>query len=315
MKARIAVTTTLTALFAGVFPAMAADSQLLNLVMPDVKALAGVNVEQAKTTPFGQYILSQLQAQDQNLMKLESLTGFDPTRDVRELLVASNATGEQHKGLFLARGTFDPARIAALASQHGGSSEAYKGVNIIEDPKQTNGVAFLDNTLVIAGDLANVKAAIDRQSVPTILSPSLSVLVSQWSGTQDAWAISAVPPSQLHPPSTAPNIPGMNGQGPFQSIQSAAGGVKFGALVVVSAQVQADTAQNAQSMGDAVKLLANLAMMQSQQDPNVAALAKSLTVSTSGTTLNASVSLPEDQLQSALKTKAHVVRKRPQTRM
>jgi hypothetical protein len=233
---------------------------------------------------------------------------------VIELLVASNAASGEHKGLFLARGTFDAARITSAATDKGAATEAYAGVTIIEDPKKTNGVAFLDNSLVVAGDLDSVKAAIDRQKVPTILAPALTVMVNQWSGSQDAWAISAVPLSQFHPPATAPNIPGINGQGTFQAIQSAAGGVKFGTLVVVSAQVQADTAQNAQSMGDALKLLANLAMMQSQNDPNVAALAKSLTVNTSGTTLNVSVSLPEDQLQGVLKPKARV-RRKTQTRM
>jgi thiamine pyrophosphate-dependent acetolactate synthase large subunit-like protein len=94
----------------------------------------------------------------------------------------------------------------------------------------------------------------------------------------------------------------MNGQA-FQNIQSAAGGVKFGALVVVTGQAQAATAQDAQQLADTVKLLANLAQMQAGNDPIAASLAQSLTVSTSGTTVNASVSLPEDQLQQAVKPK------------
>ena len=54
MNARFLTTATLTTVFAGVLPATAADPQLLNLVMPDAKVLAGVNVDQAKTSPFGQ---------------------------------------------------------------------------------------------------------------------------------------------------------------------------------------------------------------------------------------------------------------------
>src|SRR5690349_4676046 len=158
MKARIVVTSTLFALIAGVLPAKAADPQLLILVMPDVKALAGVNVEQAKATPFGLYVLSQVQTNDKELKNLEALTGFDPTRDVVELLVASNAATGEHKGLFLARGIFDSARITAAATAKGAVTEVYGGVTILEDPKQTNGVAFLDNSVVVAGDLDNVKA-------------------------------------------------------------------------------------------------------------------------------------------------------------
>ena len=49
MNARFLTTATLTALFAGLLPATAADPQLLNLVMPDAKVLAGVNVDQEMT--------------------------------------------------------------------------------------------------------------------------------------------------------------------------------------------------------------------------------------------------------------------------
>jgi hypothetical protein len=283
--------------------------------MPDAKVLAGVNVEQAKTTPFGQYVLSQMQSQNLEMQKLEALTGFDPTRDVRELLVASavpnGATAPDNQtGLFLARGTFDSGKIAAAATAGGGTTESYKGVTIIEDPKGTHGVAFLSSSLAVAGDVANVKGAIDRQSGASSIPAALAVQVNYWSSIEDAWAISAVAPSSLKPPAGAPNVPGLNGAGAFQTIQSAAGGVKFGTLVVVTAQATADNAQDATQMGDAIKMLGMLAQMQATKDPAAAALAQSLQVTTSGSTLNVSISLPEDQLQQLVKPKANI--RRPQ---
>jgi hypothetical protein len=101
----------------------------------------------------------------------------------------------------------------------------------------------------------------------------------------------------------------LNGaNGPFTTIQSAAGGVKFGASVVVTAQATADNAQDAQQMGDAVKMLAMLAQMQAAKDPAAASLAQSLQVTTSGSTLNVSISLPEDQLQQLVKPHANIRR-------
>jgi hypothetical protein len=315
MNARILTTATLALAITAVLPAKAADPQLLSLVMPDAKVLAGVNVDQAKTSPFGQYVLSQMQSQNQEMQKLEALTGFDPTRDVHELLVATNtvtattgATPNNQTGLFLARGTFDAGKITAAATAENGITETYKGVTIIEDPKATHGVAFLSSTLAVAGDLANVKAAIDRQNGGPSIPAALAVQVNQWSSTEDAWAISTVSPSSLHAPAGAPNVPGLNGTGGFQTIQSAAGGVKFGTLVVVTAQATADNAQDAQQMGDALKMLAMLAQMQAAKDPAAASLAQSLQVTTSGTTLNISISLPEDQLQQVVKPKANVRR-------
>ena len=315
MNARILTTATLALAITAVLPAKAADPQLLNLVMPDAKVLAGVNVDQAKTSPFGQYVLSQMQSQNQEMQKLEALTGFDPTRDVHELLVATNAVSaatadaaNNQTGLFLARGNFDAAKITAAATADNGITEAYKGVTIIEDPKATHGVAFLSATLAVAGDLANVKAAIDRQNGGPSIPAALAVQVNHWSSTEDAWAISTVSPASLHAPAGAPNVPGLNGAGTFQTIQSAAGGVKFGAMVVVTAQATADNAQDAQQMGDALKMLAMLAQMQAAKDPAAAALAQSLQITNSGSTLNVSISLPEDQLQQVVKPKANVRR-------
>ena len=58
--------------------------------------------------------------------------------------------------------------------------------------------------------------------------------------------------------------------------------MKFGATVVFSGEAECDTAQNATTLGDVVKLLINLAQMQAGQDPTAAALIKSVSVTTSG---------------------------------
>jgi hypothetical protein len=311
MNARILITAAMVSALCGVLPANAADPQLLNLVMPDAKVLAGVNVDQAKVTPFGLYILGQMQLQDAHLKELTTLTGFDPTRDVHELLVATTSTvataganGGHPTGLAVARGNFDPARInALLQTEAGAKTETYNGVTILEDPKQTVGFAFLNATIVVAGDVENVKAAIDRQNHPTPLPTNVSLQVTAWSASQDAWVVLAVPPSTLHPAAGMPSIPGIGPQGTnnaFSNISGMAGGVKFGANVVVTGQAQAATASDATQMGDAIKLLASLAQMQASGDPNVTALAQSLKVTPNGNLLTVTVSMPQDTLVKIL---------------
>src|SRR5207247_10744996 len=97
--------------------ARAADQQLLNVLMPDAKVVAGVNVDQAKGSPFGQYVLQQMQSQDQHMRELALQTGFDPTRDVHELLVASSGAPGKETGLALARGNFNIAGASGAAAQ------------------------------------------------------------------------------------------------------------------------------------------------------------------------------------------------------
>jgi hypothetical protein len=313
MNARFLTTATLVGvLAAGLLPAKAADPQLLSLVMPDAKVLAGVNVDQAKTSPMGQYVIGQMQLQsNQHLRELTALTGFDPLRDVNEVLVASSGGPNEKTGLVLARGNFDISRITAAAALKGGTvSTVYNGVTILSDSKATGGVAFLNASIVVGGDLASVKAAIDRQRTSSALPAAVAVRVNQWSSTQDAWAITTVPPTSLHPAAGMPLIPGVGTQqgqaNAFTGIQHASGGVKFGANVVVTAQAQAATAQDATQIGDTLKLLASLAQLQANGDPKILALANSLNVNTNGGLLNVSVSMPQTQLVELLKVGAKV---------
>jgi hypothetical protein len=303
MKAQIFATATLFAVFSGALPA--ADPRLLNLVMPDATVLAGVNVDQAKASPFGQYVLTTLlQSQAQQLQQMATLTGFDPRQDLHELLLASTGAPGSKTGLALALGAFDPAKIAAAAQSAGAVVETYGGVSVIEDPKHQNGFALLDSTLVVAGDLANVKAAIDRRSGGPTIPVALAAQVNQLSSAQDAWAISTVPPASLKPTAAAPPAGGANMQNALQMIQSASGGVKFGSVVVLTGQAQAATPQDASTLGDVVKLFVSMAQLQAAKHPEAAGLAQSLTVTTQGSTVKITLSLPEDQLQQLVKPQA-----------
>jgi hypothetical protein len=301
MKAQILTATTLFTAFAGVLSA--ADPQLLNLVMPDAKVLAGVNVEQAKGTQFGQFILNQLQTHDSEMQQLVTLTGFDPRRDVRELLVASDGTPQGKTGLALAKGKFDVDKISAMAALHGVVAEPYNGVTILEDPKeQGHGIAFLNPTTVIAGDTASVKGAIDRQKGGQSLPADVMVKVNHWSNSQDAWGVTTVPPASLAPPnmSSTKNANPNPMQNVAQNVQQAAAGVKFGAQVVFTGEATCDTAQNASTLADMIKLLINIAQMQTGTDPTAAALVKSVAVTAKDNVVTSSANLPGDVFQQLL---------------
>jgi hypothetical protein len=295
MNARIVTTATLFTAFAGVLAAHAADSQLLSYVMPDAKVVAGVNVDQAKASPFGLYVLTQMQSNNTGLQQLIALTGFDPTRDVHELLAATDATpgSKTPTGLALARGNFDTATITALATSKGAATEVHSGVTIIEDPKKMAGIAFINSTLVMAGDIASVKAAIDRPSSGLALPTAVVTLVNQWSASEDAWVVTSVPPFSLAPSGAL----GGNAAGVLQQIQQAAGGVKFGNSVVGTAAIQADNAADATQLGNTIQFLVNLAQMQSQSNPQMPNLAQAVAIGAQGATVTVTVTLPQAQFE------------------
>ena len=297
MNARIVATATLFSAFSGLLTARAADSQLLGLVMPDAKVVAGVNVDQAKASPFGLYILTQMQSG--GLQDFVTLTGFDPTRDVHELLAAYNGTpgAKQATGLALGRGNFDPAGLATLAITKGAVTETYKNVTIIEDPKHQYGLAFPDATLAIAGDVANVKAAIDRPATGQVLPGPVSTLVNQWSAAQDAWMVTTVAPTSL-----LGGVPAGAEAAMIQQIQQVAAGVKFGANVVGTAVLQSDNAQDATNLANTVQFLVNVLQMQTQKNTQMPNLAQAISVGATGSTVKLTVSLPSAQFQQLIQS-------------
>src|SRR5580658_3924840 len=91
--------------------AFAADPQLLNLVMPDAKVLAGVNATTAVGSTMRNFLIAKIGGQiPQNII---TATGFKPLQHGTEILTASVADPANPGGLLLARGTFPVDKIAA----------------------------------------------------------------------------------------------------------------------------------------------------------------------------------------------------------
>ena len=300
------------AIFAGFIAvtasAFAADSQLLNLVMPDAQVMAGVNVTTAKISPFGQYVLAQIASNDKDLQDFILKTGFDPRQDVTEILAASTGNPAQPGGLVLGRGNFNVEKlVAAISAEKNQQVSTYAGATLITgtDSKVTHAVAFIGTTVAIAGDVASVKAALDRAGAVNSISPALATKVQALSTSQDAWSVSLASVASLLPGAVAPPTgPATQAFQLVKNIQSSSGGVKFGANIDITGQAIADTPQNASALADIVRMVVSLVSMGAAQTPDAATAAQllqSLKVSTDGTAVNISASIPESQVEGLIK--------------
>jgi len=294
-------------LFAGLLPA--ADQQLVGMLMPDAKVVAGINVEQARNSPFGQFLLSRISGEDQGLSHLTAVTGFDPRRDLSEILMGTiGQPGE--KGLVLAKGNFDAQRILAAARTAGHSIESYKGVELLtgKEESMVHAAAFLDNSIAVAGDVDNVKAAIDRRNSRGSIDPALAARIDQLSASEDAWSVSIVPLAALtnqHVPDSRLN--GMLNSDVVKTIQQTSGGIKFGAIIQLSAEAVTRNAQDATALADVVRFLANMVQMNTPQagQAAVTALVQSLNVKADGNTVKVGLAIPEDQFEKVMRSTEH----------
>jgi hypothetical protein len=287
--------------------ALAADPGLLKLVMPDAKVLAGMQVAQAKVSPFGQYILGRMQPDDPGFQNFLTSTGFDPRTDLTEIVIASNWQGDQ-KGqwLVLARGSFNPATIGAAVLSHGGTSTAFQGVNILAPggtaAQDTDSVvALLDNSTAVMGDSAGVQSAIQRAQGTGAAGFVVPDKVNQLSAQYDFWFLTLVPLSEFSTMMPDKHM-GQAMQGNlFQAVLQASGGAKLGAQnVMFGAEALTRSDKDASALVDVVKFLAELLQTNKDQNPTagqVSTLLNAMTVQATGSTMTMALTIPEATME------------------
>jgi hypothetical protein len=275
--------------------------------MPDATVVSGMNVDQSVTSPFGQYILSQMQFNDSDFLKFVSATGFDPRKDLHEIVAASPATSSTtHSALILGRGVFQPAMIIGAATAQGGVVTNYHGFNIISQKDGTSpgtALTFLDGATVAMGDTASVQAAIDRKVAGATFTGTLANTAIAVSATNSAWFATSTPLSDFMSSKQSGNLGPVAQSGLIQAVQQASGGVQFGTTAItLSADAVTNSPQNAQSLVDVLKFF--VSMMAGNANPNATSIANSAQFSVTGSTAHISLLLPEAQVEQLLMPQA-----------
>lgn len=294
------------------FPAAlaAADPSLLRLVMPDAKVIAGVQVDRTRNSQFGQFVLSHMQLDDAGFQHFIESTGFDPRRDVTELLMASNweSSTPESRWLLMAKGVFNTQKLQQAAQSAGAAVSTFQGISIYSyagpsSPNADNAIAFLDNSSAVMGDLASVKAAIGRQQSGAVPSSDLLSKVGVLSAKNDFWFVTLVPLSEFASAIPNPNVSGAMRGNTLAAINQASGGIRFGDTVTISAEAITRSDKDAQALGDVVKFVVGMLQMNRQNNAvagQVASLLDALDTKTNGNVMSMSLAIPEQQLEQIL---------------
>jgi len=299
----------------------AADPGLLRLVMPDAKVVAGLQVTQTKNSLFGQFVLSHMQVEDDTFKKFMAQTGFDPRRDVTEIVMASNweqATPES-RWLVVARGNFNLPSITAAAAANGGGIVGFHGVNILTNTpdantQQVSGVAFFDSSNAVMGDLASVKAAIQRKQSNASASGALMAKVRDLSAKNDFWFVTLVPISEFAGAMPDPNLSSAMKGNLLAAVHQASGGIRFGDNVAISGEAVTRSDKDAEALLDVFKFLAGMVQLNRQNDKTVdkvATLLDTMELKTTGNVMSMSLTIPErllEQMLEMMREESHAAR-------
>jgi len=185
--------------------AAAADPALLQLAPTDAIFVAGFHTDKLKSSSIVQRLLTRARAGTEDFGKLVAAAGFDPERDVREVLIASGPIDAN--ALIALRGTFDPSKFSPLP----------KGKAVLLDP-----------TTLLVGDEKTVQAAMGRRQSDARLAPELVARVESYSSRYDAWLLTTDSPTRI-----------LAGQVPNQTLDAAVKGDLFQAVRQVSAGLRA----------------------------------------------------------------------------
>ena len=171
-----------------------ADFALQDYLPPDTKVVMGLRVRAlTESSLFQETGTQQRKTLTESWTKLTAVTGFDPLRDIDEVLLTSPADRENAPALVVLRGRFNLDRLGAGA-------ELYHGVAIQGGGKKGSGVlALLDATTALAGEAPVVKAAIDRRGQPVAYDGALVARVASLRERFDLWGTGERPQGFVAP--------------------------------------------------------------------------------------------------------------------
>lgn len=295
----------------GLFAASPGDDEL-KYVPEDAAIVAYANVRDVMQSELRQRLVklddsSEERGRDEFLKE----TGIDIERDISHVVAFVTAKGEpgqEASGLILARGNFNPVRIEALAIEHGGRVESYKGKKVFTGMggKSHTGathetrmaMSFVEDGLAVMGQADLVRQAIDRGGNGTGRSikdnPDFKSRLGGMGGGS-LWAVGRFDSiaSRAHLPSeVSDRIPPI-------TWFAASGHINGGMQAVLKAELQTETA--ARDLGDIIRGFSALAKMSAGNRPEMQGLWPDVVPEVSGNTVTVSIAVSSALLDAVTK--------------
>jgi hypothetical protein len=263
------------------------DATLAGLIPPDATMLAGARMDTIRLTPLYKKLLAQKRL-DQ-LDEFARRTGFDPRRDVRELLIGSNGKDS----IVAARGTFNARAFEGV------TKSSYKGYTLYT--RDAGGVALIDGSTAVAGNLPALHAALDRYQAGSRSGPvELLSRARQIPPENQIWSVSsgfesfitgAIPQA-----GNAANVGRI-----LQSLENTTAAADFRTGVNGFLNGLCRTEADAKNLGDAARGLAGLGRLSvPENQPELLRLWDGIQVEQQQRTVKITIVVPENLLEKLI---------------
>jgi len=269
----------------------------LQYVPADAVLVAYANVQDVMKSELRKKLHSTMvrKHEDKGQEEFEAATGIDIEHDIDHVVafLEPNPT-EQYNGMVLATGRFDAARLEALAREHGGQVEDYKGKRLLtkqgddSDKRSQHSftVAFINSGLVGVGETSVIKHALDRQGGQSVLANREMMNLVNDMNDGNAWAVGrfdALISQAKLPEGVVSKIPAVRW---FAANGHINGGVRG------NIRAEARDEQAGQNLRDVVQGFLALAKLQAGQKPELQAVLDSLQLAGTGKTVSLSFEVP-----------------------
>jgi hypothetical protein len=228
--------------------AVAAESGLPDFLPPGTRVMFGVQVRRILNSPLAQGItpgaaagaLAGAGPMGAEWQKIVSLAGFDPFKDIDELLIASAGEGQKPPMLLIVRGHFNVERFSANAS-------LYHAVPVLRTERSSTGtVALLDASTAILGEIAEIHAAIDRRGSGASIDAALAATIASCRDRYEIWGLGDRPANLVPQPSQPDGL---------DSIDHFQFGLSITRGLEIAAEVHARSAKDAEKLMQSVQFL------------------------------------------------------------
>lgn len=300
--------TGLVAYYGGGFQALSASTGPTELayVPADASVVGYADVRSIMDSELRQRLKSVLPGGEEGQREFLRETGINIETDVDYIVtsLSPSVDGDLHGGpLVVVRGRFNPDSLQSLAREHGGLVEEYRGKQMVTSANnQAHAVAFLEPGLVAVGAASSVKKSIDAMMTATSITSNdeMMNLVGDIVRNNNAWAVGRfdlIASQAKLPEHIARQIP------PVKWF-AAAGHINGGISALVRAEAKDE--QAADNLRDVVRGFLALGRLQSQGDPRIAAVASSMQLEGTGTTVQLTFSVPAEVIELVLPKKPEI---------